>query len=74
MSGDGPAVDKGKKADSSSFLTLVAAVAGAAAVFSYIDVESSPVRSDYTVAVVAFGVAVLALLGAVAMRAGRKDD
>lgn len=64
---------RGRK-DSSSFLTLVAAVAGAAAVFSYIDVESSPVRSDYTVAVVAFGVAVLALLGAVAMRAGRKDD
>ena len=67
-------MDKGKRADSSSFLTLIAAVAGAFAVFSYIDAKSSPVRPDYAVAVVAFGVAVLALLGAIAIRAGRKDD
>jgi len=63
-----------KKSDRSSFLTLVAAIAGAVALLSYVDVESSPVRADYTTAVVAFGVAVLALLGAVAMRVGRKDD
>jgi crotonobetainyl-CoA:carnitine CoA-transferase CaiB-like acyl-CoA transferase len=73
MSGEVPEAG-GKKADRSSFLTLVAAIAGAVAVLSYVDAESSPVRADYTTAVVAFGVAVLALLGAVAMRVGRKDD
>lgn len=63
-----------KKPDGSSFLTLVAAITGLVAVLSYLDAESNPVRADYTTAVVLFAVAVLALLGAVAMRLGRKDD
>ena len=52
----------------------MAAITGVVAVLSYLDAESNPVRADYTTAVVAFAVAVLALLGAVAMRVGRKDD
>ncbi len=64
-----------KKADHSSFLTLVAVIAGAMAVFSYVDASSREIGADYTVAVAAGAVALAAALGAIASRLGsRKGD